>query len=65
LFARRRGGSCGSRWGVLFFPRVLVEFVGLKRGAGHQLGWRRMMQMRVHPLPEGLQLHARQAQLAG
>jgi hypothetical protein len=54
----------GAMWGACF-PRVLVEFVCLTRGSGHQLGWRRMVQVRWHPWPEGLQWHARQAHLAG
>src|SRR5258708_3297811 len=27
LFARRRGGSAGSRWGSLFFPRILIQLI--------------------------------------
>src|SRR3954451_9888917 len=30
LFARRRGGSSGSRCGTPFFPRILVGLVGLQ-----------------------------------
>ena len=30
----------GSRWGVLFFPRVLIQFIRLKGDAGHHPGRR-------------------------
>jgi hypothetical protein len=35
---------------VLFFPGVLVEFVGLKRRAGHHLGWGGVVQVPLHAL---------------
>ena len=56
--ARRRGGSSGSGWGVLFFPRALGQFVGLKGGAGHHAGWRGRVQMGLETLPQGMQLLA-------
>jgi hypothetical protein len=65
LFARRRGGSAGSRCGVLFFPGVLVQFVGFKRRAGHHIGWCGVVQVRLHPLAQRVQLLAGHAQLAG
>ena len=55
LLARRRGGSAGSGWGVLCFPRVLVQFVRLKGGAGHQVGGRGRVQMGLETLPQGMQ----------
>lgn len=58
LLARRRGGSAGSGWGVLLFPRILVPFVRLKGRAGHQVGWRGRMQMGLETLPQGMQLLA-------
>src|SRR5258708_20534616 len=30
LLARRRGGSAGSRWGSLFFPGILIQFIGFR-----------------------------------
>jgi hypothetical protein len=35
LWPRRRGGSAGSRWGGLVFPRVLVQRIRLEGGASH------------------------------
>jgi hypothetical protein len=64
LLARRRGGSAGSRWGVLFFPRVLVQLVGLKSGAGHDIGRRGLIEVGLEALPQGMELLARQAQFA-
>src|SRR5262245_6144428 len=58
LFARRRGGSVGSRWGVLFFPRVPIQFIGLKGGTGHHTGGRRRVQVGLDALSEGMQLFA-------
>jgi hypothetical protein len=49
----------------VLFAHFLVTFICLKRGAGHQLVWCRISRVHLHPLPAGLQLHARQAQLAG
>jgi hypothetical protein len=40
LWMRRRGGFLGSRWDVLVFPGVLVEFIRLKGGTGHHVDWR-------------------------
>jgi hypothetical protein len=65
LFRASAGRVIGARCGVLFSPRVLVEFVRLKRGSGHQLDWRRVVQVRLPPVPERLQLHARHGQFAG
>jgi hypothetical protein len=38
LFARRRGGSSGSRCASPFFPRVLVRLVGLDVGVLQGIG---------------------------
>ena len=65
LLARRRGGSLRSRWGVLFFPRVLVQFVGLKRRAGHHINWCGVVQVRLHALAQCVQLLPGHPQLAG
>ena len=51
LVARRRGGSATSRWGVLFFPRVLIEGVGFNDRARHQIAWRGVVQLGLDPLP--------------
>jgi hypothetical protein len=56
LLARRRGGSAGAGWGGLFFPRVLGQFVRLKGGAGHYVGWRDGVQRGLDTLPQGMQL---------
>ena len=56
LLARRRGGSVGSRYGVLFFPRVLVEFVGLKGRPTHPLRRGGLVQVALNPLPQGVEL---------
>jgi hypothetical protein len=58
LLARRRGGSSGSGWGVLVFPRVLVQFVGLKGSAGHDASRRGGVQVGLDALPQGMQLFA-------
>jgi hypothetical protein len=50
---------------VLFFPRVLIEFVGLKGGATHHVGRRRRVQVRLHAMPECMQLLARHSQFTG
>jgi hypothetical protein len=65
FLARRRGGSLGSRWGGLLFPRVLVQVVGLKRGAGHHLGWCGIVQGRLHALAQRVQLRAGPPPLTG
>src|SRR5262245_22620588 len=62
LFARRRGGSSGSRCGVLFFSGVLVEFIHLKRLSIHRIGWRVVVQIGLDPLPQGMNGLTRQMQ---
>jgi hypothetical protein len=64
VWARRRGGSVGSRWGVLLFPRVLVERIRLTGGAGHDRGRRGRVPMGLEALPQGVELCARHPQLA-
>jgi hypothetical protein len=51
LLARRRGGSSGSGWGVLFSPRVLVQLGGLKGRAGHHARRRSGVQVGLDALP--------------
>lgn len=58
LLARLRGGSLGSGWGVLGFPRVLIELIGLKGGARHDPGGRGRVQIGLDALPEGMELFA-------
>jgi hypothetical protein len=58
LLARRRGGSSGSGWGVLVFPRVLVPCVGLKGRAGHDASRRGGVQVGWDALPQGMPLCA-------
>jgi hypothetical protein len=43
---------------VLFFPRLLIQFVCLKGGAHHHLGGRRVVQMGLEALPQGMELCA-------
>jgi hypothetical protein len=50
---------------VLFSPRVVVQFVGLKRRAGHHLDWGAVVQVRLHALAQRVQLLAGHTQLAG
>jgi hypothetical protein len=64
LLARRRGGSNGSRWGVLFFCGVLIEFVGLEGRSLHQIGRCTLAQVRLDPLAQRMQLLTRQAEFA-
>ena len=54
----------GSRWGVLFFPRVLIQLIRLKGRTGHHLGGSRVVQIGLDALPQGMELFPRQAQLA-
>jgi hypothetical protein len=65
LFARRRGGSFGSGWAVLFFPGVLIEFVGFKGRALHQIAWRALVQIGLDPLTQRMHLFAGQLEFAG
>jgi hypothetical protein len=58
VWARRRGGSLGSRGGVLFFPGVRVECIGLKGGTGHHVDWRGGVQVGLHALTHRVQLLA-------
>jgi len=48
----------GSGWGVLGFPRVLIELIGLKGGARHDPGGRGRVQIGLDALPEGMELFA-------
>jgi len=50
--------------GRSFFPRVLVQLVRLKSGAGHHRGRRAIVQMGLEAWPQGLPLVAWEAQLA-
>lgn len=58
LFARRRGGSAGSRWGVLLFPRVWVACIRLTGRPHDHADWRGGVQVGVETLPQGMQLLA-------
>lgn len=49
---------------MLCFPRVLVQLVCLKGGAHHDFGRGCVVQMSLDTLPQGVELFARQAQLA-
>jgi hypothetical protein len=44
---------------VLFFPGVLIQFVGFKGGAPHHVGRRRRVEVRLHAVPECMHLLAR------
>jgi hypothetical protein len=44
LLARRRGGSVGSRYGVLFFG-VLIQLIRFERGSLHQLSGQCVIQI--------------------
>ena len=50
---------------MLFFPRVLVQFVGLKGRARHNLSRGGRVEVGLDALPQGMELLARQLQLAG
>jgi hypothetical protein len=43
---------------VLFFPRVVVQLIGLKGGAGHHPGRRGRVQVALEALPQGMELCA-------
>jgi hypothetical protein len=58
-FARRRGGSVGSRGGVLLFPRVLIPCLRLKGRTGHHSGRRGHVQVCLDALPQGMALFPR------
>jgi hypothetical protein len=58
LLARRRGGSVGSGCGVRFFPRVLVQLIGLEGRPPPHLGRGGLMPVALKTLPEGLELFA-------
>src|SRR3954454_9014969 len=65
LFARRRGGSSGSRCGTPFFPRILVGLVGLQ----HLVIQRHPVAVPegqvLEPVPQVQQLRAVALQLPG
>src|SRR3954451_18245757 len=65
LFARRRGGSSGSRCGTPFFPRILVGFVGLQDLViqGHPVAVPEGQVLQ--PVPQVQQLRAVALQLTG
>jgi hypothetical protein len=65
LLARRRVGSGGSRCGVLFFPRVLVEFVGFVGGAYHPSRRARIIKVGLNTLSQYMELLVWEPQLAG
>jgi hypothetical protein len=48
---------------VLFSPRILIQFIGLKGRSGHHVGWCRVVQVGLDALPQGMELFPRQAQL--
>jgi hypothetical protein len=41
---------------VLFSPRILIQFIGLKGGATHRIGRRRLIQVGLDALPQGMEL---------
>jgi hypothetical protein len=59
LWPRRRGGAAGSRWGALFFPRVLIAFIRLKGRTRHHAGRGGLVQVALNTLPEGMELLTR------
>jgi hypothetical protein len=58
LWARRRGGSSGSAWGGLCFPRAVVQLVRLKGGASHHVSRGGLVQVGLEALPQGMLLCA-------
>src|SRR5262245_22409616 len=56
LIGASTGWIGGIAMGCAFFPRVLVQFVGLKGGAGHHPGRRSRVQISLDALPEGMEL---------
>jgi hypothetical protein len=50
---------------VLFFPRVLVEFIRLKGGATHHVGGRRRIQVRLDAVSQCMQLLTQHPQFTG
>src|SRR3954451_3121989 len=65
LLARRRGGSSGSSCGTPFFPRILVHLVGLDDVIVRRVAVQPDPGAVLEPVPEGQQLLAIAAQLAG
>ena len=65
LLARRRGGSSGSACGIPFFPRVLVHLVGLDHVVAQRVAVQADPGALLEPVPQGQQLLAVAAQLAG
>ena len=65
LFARRRGGSSGSRCGTPFFPRILVGLVGLQDLVIQRHPVAVPEGQVLEPVPQVQQLRAVALQLAG
>jgi hypothetical protein len=42
--------------GCTFFPRVLIQLIGLKGGATHCSGWRGLIQVGLNTLPRDMEL---------
>lgn len=61
----RRGGSSGSRWGVLFFPRVLVHLIHLEGLSYHRLCGGAVVDIGLDALTEGMHGVAQHMQVAG
>lgn len=56
VLARRRGRSVGARCGVLLFPRVVVPLISFKGGPHHHSCRGRLIEVGLHPPPEGMEL---------
>src|SRR5689334_7946414 len=65
LLARRRGGSAGSACGMPFFPRVLVHLIDFDHLVAQRVAVQTDSGALLEPVPEGQQLLAIAAQLAG
>lgn len=52
LFPHRRGGSLGSGWTSLCFPRVLIDLIGLELLTFHQVHRRHLVGMVLEPLAQ-------------
>src|SRR5215471_19378577 len=65
LLARRRGGSSGSSCGMPFFPRVLVHLIGLDHLVVQRVAVQADAGALLESVPQGQQLPAIAAQLAG
>src|SRR6516165_7893598 len=65
LLTRRRGGSSGSACTTPFFPRVLVHLIGLDHRVVQRVAVQADAGALLESVPEGQQLLAIAAQLAG